>query len=213
MNHIPIGELTAASDRHRPNQRALAKQRTREKILAAAKSLFAEHGYEGATIRDIAAAAGMSTGAVFASFTDKSDLFVDVAETWQAELDYAMREAAQGQVGARAVLAMLGAAAERQLAEHAVWQALMSVLWTPGLAEKVGRRLDRKSTVALLAAAVRQELGCGDARAADPVAAAEMIWGAHVGLVRRAALAGLTPEAVKARIGEQVRIIFAGLRV
>ena len=70
---------------HRPNQRALAKLRTREKILAAAKALFAEHGYEAATIRDIARQAGMSTGAVFASFTDKSDLFTEIAETEQAE--------------------------------------------------------------------------------------------------------------------------------
>ena len=53
-------------------------KRTREKILASAKTLFSEKGYEGATIRDIAAAAGMSTGAVFASFTDKSDLFNDI---------------------------------------------------------------------------------------------------------------------------------------
>ena len=40
--------------------------------LAAAKALFTERGYEGATVRDIASAAGMSSGAVFASFTDKA---------------------------------------------------------------------------------------------------------------------------------------------
>ena len=65
MNHFTYGGLTASEPAERPSQRALAKQRTREKIVGAAKALFAEHGYEGATIRDIAKAAGMSTGAVF----------------------------------------------------------------------------------------------------------------------------------------------------
>jgi AcrR family transcriptional regulator len=213
MNHIPIGELAAAAEARQPNQRALAKRRTRAKILTAAKALFAKRGYEGATIRDIAAAAGMSTGAVFASFTDKSDLFLDIAETWQVELLAAMRDAAEGRDGALAVTAMLEAAAWRQMAEFALWQAIMSVLWTPGIGEKVGRRLDRRSPSALLAAPLRQELGCGDARSsADTLQIADLIWEGHAGLIRRATLEGLTMEAVRARIGEQVRIIFAGLR-
>src|SRR6185312_9150678 len=87
MNQITLGGLEAAAPAQRPTQRALAKQRTREKILASAKALFAERGYEAATIRDIAKAAGMSTGAVFASFTDKSDLFTEIAETEQTELN------------------------------------------------------------------------------------------------------------------------------
>ena len=94
MNQITYGALSAVPTAARPNQRALAKQRTREKIVSAAKLLFAERGYEGATIRDIAKAAGMSTGAVFASFTDKADLFTDIAETEQAELFAVMRIAA-----------------------------------------------------------------------------------------------------------------------
>lgn len=52
------------------------KARTREKILAAGKALFERDGYKAATIRGIAAEAGMSTGAVFANFTDKDDLYV-----------------------------------------------------------------------------------------------------------------------------------------
>ena len=48
-------------------RRGLAKLRTREALLAAAKKLITERGYEEATVRDIAKAAGMSTGAVFAN--------------------------------------------------------------------------------------------------------------------------------------------------
>ena len=54
----------------RLNRRQAAKVRTRQKVLDAARSLFAERGYEPATIRDIAKVAGMSTGAVFANIQD-----------------------------------------------------------------------------------------------------------------------------------------------
>src|SRR3982751_1618234 len=77
-----------------PTRRALAKQQTRQKVLAAARRLFSEEGYEGATIRDIAAAAGMSTGAVFANFSDKSDLFREIMADDMEALSTAMRDAA-----------------------------------------------------------------------------------------------------------------------
>lgn len=60
----------------RLNKRDHAKIRTRAKVLAAARKLFAEKGHQGATIRGIAKEAGMSTGAVFANFKDKEDLYV-----------------------------------------------------------------------------------------------------------------------------------------
>ena len=215
MNQITLGGLEAAS-MHRPNQRALAKQRTREKILASAKALFAGRGYESATIRDIAKQAGMSTGAVFASFTDKSDLFTEIAETEQAELNTAMRAAAGELTGRAAVVAMLDAAADRHMREIALFQAVMSALWTPGLAEKARRRLDRRPPTALIAATLRAEAGCAEAHAAEGDVAftfvAEMIWDGYVALVRRAALGALTPEALKARMRDQVRTVLAGIR-
>jgi AcrR family transcriptional regulator len=211
MNQITLGGLAAVAQADRPNQRTLAKQRTREKILAAAKALFAERGYEAATIRDIAKAAGMSTGAVFASFTDKSDLFTEIAETEQLELHQAMRAAAAGLTGEAAILAMLNAAAERQSAGPALFQAVMSALWMPGLAERVRRRLDRRPVTALLATAIGEELGCAGHADADALVA-EMIWDGYLAVVRRAALGGVTPEAVKARIATQVKTVLAGVR-
>ena len=213
MNQITLGGLTAVAPTTRPNQRALAKQRTRERILAAARSLFSERGYEGATIRDIAREAGMSTGAVFASFTDKSDLFAEIAEQVQADLHHALRAAAEGLEGKAAVDAMLAAAAERQLSELALFQAVMSALWTPGLGARLRRRLDRRPVVALLAAALAQEF-VSDERVtpADVTLLAEMIWDAYVSVLRRAGMDGLTPADAKARIAAQVETILAGMR-
>lgn len=212
MNQITLGGLETAASAQRPTQRALAKQRTREKILASAKALFAERGYEAATIRDIAKAAGMSTGAVFASFTDKSDLFTEIAESEQAELNQAMREAAGEVTGRAAVAAMLDAAADRHMAEIALFRAVMSALWTPNLAEKSRRRLHRRPATALIAAALRPELACAESQGLDVAVIAEMIWDGYVALIRRASVGGLTPEQVKARMRDQVRTILAGLR-
>jgi AcrR family transcriptional regulator len=211
MNQITPGGLAAAASMQRPNQRALAKLRTREKILAAAKALFAERGYEAATIRDIARQAGMSTGAVFASFTDKSDLFTEIAEAEQTELNNAMRTAAGELTGRAAVVAMLDAAADRHTRELALFQTVMSALWTPGLGDNARRRLDRRPPAALIAAALHPELGCAEAQG-DVTVIAEMIWDGYVALIRRAALGGLTPEAVKGRMRDQVRTVLAGLR-
>jgi AcrR family transcriptional regulator len=55
--------------------RQQGKAATRAKVLEAAKALFEDVGYASATIRDIAARAGMSTGAVFASFEDKAAVY------------------------------------------------------------------------------------------------------------------------------------------
>lgn len=55
--------------------RATRQAATRAKILEVAERMFAVKGYEGTTIRDIAAAAELSTGAIFSNFADKADLF------------------------------------------------------------------------------------------------------------------------------------------
>ena len=52
------------------------KDATAAKMTATARELFQQRGYSNVTIRDVAKAAGMSTGAVFSTFTDKDDMFL-----------------------------------------------------------------------------------------------------------------------------------------
>jgi AcrR family transcriptional regulator/ferredoxin len=49
---------------------------TRERLLRAAADVFARRGYDGTRVADIAAAAGVSNGAMYAHFTSKADLLV-----------------------------------------------------------------------------------------------------------------------------------------
>ncbi|MDO9415743.1 TetR/AcrR family transcriptional regulator [Pararhizobium sp.] len=55
-------------------------ERTREAILSAARILFAERGYDGATVRDIAARAGIDPAMVIRYFGGKDMLFVQAAD-------------------------------------------------------------------------------------------------------------------------------------
>ena len=52
------------------------KARTRAAILSAAREQFVARGYAGATIRDVAEAAGVGVGTVHAHFRDKSSLLM-----------------------------------------------------------------------------------------------------------------------------------------
>ncbi len=49
---------------------------TRERLLSAAADIFAERGYDGTRVADIAAAAGVSNGALYAHFASKAELLV-----------------------------------------------------------------------------------------------------------------------------------------
>lgn len=52
----------------------------RQEILAGARTCFARHGYEGATVRRLEEETGLSRGAIFHHFRDKESLFLAVAE-------------------------------------------------------------------------------------------------------------------------------------
>ena len=48
-------------------------------ILEGARGAFAEYGYDGATVKRLEEATGLSRGAIFHYFENKNDLFVELA--------------------------------------------------------------------------------------------------------------------------------------
>jgi len=48
---------------------------TRDLLISAAMPVFRSHGYELTTVEDIARSAGLTTGAIYASFASKDELF------------------------------------------------------------------------------------------------------------------------------------------
>lgn len=68
-------QISPDADTPRLNLRQRAKARTADRVLRAARTLFRKDGFEKATIRAIAAGVGMSTGAIFANYADKAELY------------------------------------------------------------------------------------------------------------------------------------------
>jgi len=67
-----------ADPQRRRLTRAEAKARTREQLLDAAARVFAQKGYAGASVDEIAESAGYSTGALYSNFAGKDDLFLEL---------------------------------------------------------------------------------------------------------------------------------------
>jgi AcrR family transcriptional regulator len=81
--------------------REQSKANTRERLLTAARTVFARRGFHGASVEEIASEAGYSTGALYSNFDGKEDLFLALMDR---EIDAHAREIAQA-VGARASVA------------------------------------------------------------------------------------------------------------
>jgi AcrR family transcriptional regulator len=69
-------------DRPRRSRREERKEETRAELIEAAAKVFARRGFHGASVEQIAAEAGFSTGAVYWHFEDKEDLFLALYEHW-----------------------------------------------------------------------------------------------------------------------------------
>jgi AcrR family transcriptional regulator len=68
-------------------RRERRREADRHELLTAAEHIFSARGYAGASIRDIAAEAGFSTGGVYQFFPGKEELFVAVLDAvWQQYL-------------------------------------------------------------------------------------------------------------------------------
>jgi AcrR family transcriptional regulator len=76
--------------------RAEKQARTRAELLETAAAVFAQRGYEKATVEEIAERAGYSHGAVYSNFAGKADLFLAVFEEYMADR---VRELADTQAG------------------------------------------------------------------------------------------------------------------
>ncbi len=71
---MPTKRTKALNGSKRVGVRELSKQESQHRIMMAARDLFAEFGYDRATLRQIAAKAGLTVGALFNHVTDKRDL-------------------------------------------------------------------------------------------------------------------------------------------
>ena len=69
---VPVEKLT----------RERRRQQTNDVLIAAATEVFAERGYEGASLEEIAERAGFTRGAIYKNFGSKEELFFAVTERY-----------------------------------------------------------------------------------------------------------------------------------
>ncbi|MGD0455236.1 MAG: TetR family transcriptional regulator, partial [Solirubrobacteraceae bacterium] len=56
-------------------RRRPTREQTRERLIAAAGTVFAERGYMQASLDEISATAGLTKGAIYSNFGSKDELF------------------------------------------------------------------------------------------------------------------------------------------
>jgi AcrR family transcriptional regulator len=74
-------------------RRELTKAANRAAILDAARAVFAEHGYEGASVRDIIRRTDLASGTFYNYFPDKDAIFVALLEETGEEARRRVRSA------------------------------------------------------------------------------------------------------------------------
>src|SRR6185437_12389182 len=153
-----IGEPQAGSEALSIGKRERRKRETREAIVAAAERLFAERGYDGVTVADIAAGAGVSVKTLFVHFHSKEDLVLGNEEKLLARLLAIVHERAPGQTPLGAVTEALLAALEGEEDPRGLESFHRTVGSSPAVASRLRRMWEQyENEMAALLGAERNE--------------------------------------------------------
>jgi AcrR family transcriptional regulator len=130
-----IGAMTNAQER-----KAQERQARRRRIQEAARTVFAERGYAGASIELIARAAQLSVGAIYLYFRSKEDLYVSLIEDTLTMFDVEMaqvREQVEVQLRLRETWAILVRWAEKDAEGPRILRILAQPAVRPQLSDEV----------------------------------------------------------------------------
>ena len=192
----------------------LSADARREQILDVAIEVFGRAGFHGASLNDIAAAAGMSTGAVFANFTDKSDLFREIMTDDMEALAVAMRDAAErARTVEDGLLKVFMAGYTFYKTRLQLARAAFSVSWDadggPTLRGLSSSQAFQELFVEQLTAGVeRGELS----QESEIKLRSQMLFDAYLANFPQAIFEGWSLDALQARARDQIRILLAGAR-
>ena len=149
--------------------------RTRDALIGAAAKVFLARGFQGASLREIASEAGLTTGAVYSNFDGKADLFLAVLEEKLDPRLAVMYEAARTAPPRR-----IGAAVGKEFAAYVRqrrrWLTLLIEFWAqaardPKLRPKFAERHGKlRSAIAEVLSERADGLGLSLALPADQLA-------------------------------------------
>jgi AcrR family transcriptional regulator len=105
------------------------REETRSRLLSAAGEVFSRQGYERATLADVAAAAGLTKGAVYSNFASKEELFFELMNERVSERIEMVKEAAAKTTDLSGLLADVGGGLGELVATQRDWQVLFIEFW------------------------------------------------------------------------------------
>jgi TetR/AcrR family transcriptional regulator, cholesterol catabolism regulator len=194
--------------------RQAQKQETRSRVLSAARDLFNEVGYEGATIRLVAQRAGVSVGSVFTTFSSKADILSQVmlerVGALTAEVEGLM--AGVGGTVRHRFKAFLAANYRVEIRRPKLYLAHIIAAFTPHLEEGVVTFGATPQTASIGYALLREGIANGEIRPeTDLDAFIDLVCAAYAWNYRLAARDAVAVEGLIALMDQQIDTLFDGI--
>ncbi|MEU9484868.1 TetR/AcrR family transcriptional regulator [Streptomyces decoyicus] len=202
-----------ATPQRRPT-RAEAKARTRQLLLDAAARTYARKGFAGASVEEIAEAAGFSIGAVYSNFGSKERLFVELLRERASEhVSRATRIVADAQAGADDPAPALGRLLAHVADDDPDFAPLQAEFWlyavrNPQLMETLAEQLrGPRAEMESLMSTTLEHIGARESVSAEAVATITMAL--FQGLVRQRRI---DPASVPDELlGQAMQWLFTGI--
>jgi AcrR family transcriptional regulator len=194
--------------------RQAQKQETRCRVLSAARDLFNEVGYDGATIRLVAQRAGVSVGSVFTTFSSKADILSQVmlerVEALTVEVEGLMA-GVDGPVRDRFKV-FLAANYRVEIKRPKLYLAHIIAAFTPDLEEGVAPFGATPQTAAIAYTLLREGVASGEIRPdTDLDAFIDLVRAAYAWNYRLAARDPVAVETLIALMDRQIDMLFDGI--
>jgi AcrR family transcriptional regulator len=110
-------------------RRRPTRAQTRQRLLQAAGEVFAERGYDRASLDEVAAAAGLTKGAVYSSFAGKDDLFYALMRERIDERLALVTEAVERQATVSDMARDAGSGLAQLMSSQRDWHLLFIEFW------------------------------------------------------------------------------------
>lgn len=190
------------------NKRQAAMEENREKLIAAGRAAFAEHGYAGASMDELTAAAGLTRGALYHNFGDKKGLLAAVVH--RIDSDMASRAKAIGAAHADPWAGLLaeGAAYIRMALDPEVQRIVL--LDGPAILGDPSKWPSQDSCLHATQQAIEELMASGVVKRVDAEAAARLLSGAALNAALYVA-ASDDPEATLPKTVEAFSALASGL--
>lgn len=201
--------MSRAREARRHARRSEPQEPSFDRLMNAARDLFAEQGFAATSLDDVAAAAGVTKGSLYHHFSGKTDLFEVVFEEQAELLSQRVAEVVAGKRGSTWTAAYAGIAAFLEYSQDPRVQRIMLLDAPSVLGWERVREIESRYGLALIKAVLTRLAAENLIRRHDTDTVAHLLFGA---LVEGSLLVARTddPDAARRRVEREARRLLAG---